>query len=149
MQKKIDGGELSREEISRRLETLFYCRNVVIAKESNLTFGLDYQVALRTINASKNTAPSLIRNAFPEFKDHMCYVKSYKGWGTLLAYTTKKERTPFVTGELPLGDILFIADKAREKRVVSEPTSYGLWVIYVRLAVKKRVCWSETPVRLE
>lgn len=76
------------------MKELFECISIVVAKERHSEEGYHYHIGVINSDASRYTATSKIREAFPEFEGRQCNVSFQKGWNSICRYVTKQDNEP-------------------------------------------------------
>jgi len=94
------------QEMGKRVENLFECTAIVIAREEHQDGEGHHHIAVLNQNASRKNATMKIRKAFPEWQGRQCNVAFHRAWRTLCAYVTKEDKNPYVWGSFSLEEIL-------------------------------------------
>lgn len=89
---------VSPKTVIDRVKSIFLCRGIAVEKEKHESGGFHYHVGILNKNASRYTATSKLREAFPEFGGAKIYVLFHKSWGTICEYVLKEDENPITWG---------------------------------------------------
>lgn len=90
---------LTREEIVWRIQSLFLCRCIIIARENHKEAeGYHYHIGVLNESARKNTLTREVRRTFPEWDQYACNVKWHRAWASVCGYALKEDQHPLVVG---------------------------------------------------
>lgn len=108
--------------IVERIQKIFYCQAIVVAKENHEKEGYHYHVGILTDNASKNTATKFIRKKFYEWDGRVIDVKFHKSWPSVVSYILKEDQKPLIWGDFSLAQLKDICYKKNQHKKIEKPT---------------------------
>lgn len=95
VEKTPERKKLSSECIISRLVKSFVCRSIIVSKEHHSSLGgLHYHVGIWNESASKHTATSVLRTAFPEFLVPFLFAASVSSATVFLLYFERPLQPP-------------------------------------------------------
>ena len=97
-----------------RVTQHFKCESVLVVRENYPNEEFKFNVGVKCLDASKNTALKKIKGIFPEFEK--IHVQFKKGWGPIALLLTKQDKNPLVWGKYTTKEILEAAEACKHKK---------------------------------
>lgn len=130
---------VSPKTVIDRVKSIFLCRGIAVEKEKHESGGFHYNVGILNKNASRYTATSKFREAFPEFGGAQIYVLFHKSWGTICEYVLKEDENPITWGEISRENLRQTAKAKKDHKRIGSQHFEGLFLS----KMKEKVDWYQ------